>query len=126
MGGVAGLNYGTIQNATYNGTLDAGTFIGGIAGWSFGVISDSSNSGKIIVRDLDAIYNTEKGAGGIAGVVTSRAGTEDPALIEGCVNNGEVWGYYHAGGITAFLNSGTVRNCINNGYIQACWNDDGY
>ncbi|WP_276901161.1 carboxypeptidase regulatory-like domain-containing protein [Blautia hydrogenotrophica] len=125
VGGVAGLNYGTIQNATYNGTLDAGTFIGGIAGWSFGVISDSSNSGKIIVRDLDAIYNTEKGAGGIAGVVTSRAGTEDPALIEGCVNNGEVWGYYHAGGITAFLNSGTVRNCINNGYIQACWNNGG-
>ena len=80
---------------------------------------------RIIVRDLDAIYNTEKGAGGIAGVVTSRAGTEDPALIEGCVNNGEVWGYYHAGGITAFLNSGTVRNCINNGYIQACWNNGG-
>lgn len=125
VGGVAGLNYGTIQNCSNSGTVDAGTFIGGIAGWNFGVISDSSNSGQIVVQDLDGVYNTEKGAGGIAGACTSRAGTEDAALIEGCINSGEVLGYYHAGGITAFANSATVRNCINTGHIRACWNNGG-
>lgn len=75
-GGIAGINYGTILNCSYSGTIKSDSETGGIAG-----INESSGT------------------------------------IQGCVNNGEILGYYFTGGIVG-KNYGMLQNCVNKGSVN--------
>ncbi len=126
VGGIAGVNRGTIENCTFEGRITAQKALGGIAGCNqeSGVIRDCENR---------AVMTGNLRTGGIAGV--------NEGLIESCVNQGEVNGtdqkvaeesggqfsvgledsirverVNDAGGI-AGLSTGTVKDCVNRGVV---------
>lgn len=86
VGGIAGINEGTISKCTFDGgiiqTKGDNQCAGGIAGLNNGTITDCTNDGMIEGKGTSEIY-----VGGIAG---SNHGT-----ITNCTNNGDV-----SGGVT--------------------------
>ncbi len=75
VGGIAGRNYGLIQNCSFSGNVSGGEFVGGIAGVN-------ENSAKIMSCSVSGSIQGETGAGGISG--------KNNGLIERCVNSAEV------------------------------------
>jgi len=121
VGGIAGINYGTIQNMTdgvdpivgaYNGKEASSTinnsYAGTIVGVNYGKIYGIKSEGKINTRRCE---NDVEGAGatnigGIAGY-NGVDGVIESCLFEGmrCVGDTNV------GGIVGF-NEGTIKNCM--------------
>lgn len=129
IGGLAGSNYGTIDNCSFSGEVRGLERVGGVAGYNFGTVKDSTFNG------------TAAGKRFTGGVVGYNEGT-----IEHCTNNGEVNttietapvdiddisisdlsvipvvtakdsdAVTDSGGIVG-LSTGVVRNCVNFGMI---------
>lgn len=129
VGGIAGVNRGTIENCSFGGRITAQKALGGIAG---------RNTESGVIRDCEsqAMLTGNLRTGGIAGI--------NEGLIEDCVNKGEINGtdqrvtedsvsqftvgtaaledsirverVNDAGGI-AGLSTGRVKNCINHGVV---------
>lgn len=75
IGGIAGINYGTIENCKFYGSILAKEAAGGIVGRNMA-------SANIIVCTNEASVAATRRTGGIAGY--------NEGVIAGCVNNGEV------------------------------------
>lgn len=108
VGGIAGINKGTISNCTFDGgiiqTKGDNQCVGGIAGLNNGTITGCTNDGMIEGKGTTEIY-----VGGIAG---SNHGT-----ITNCTNNGDV-----SGGVTYNTTSvgdlwGSTNWQIYGGYV---------
>ena len=95
VGGVAGLNNGTIENTYVSGSIEGHENIGGIAGTNEGIIQNCYNTANVVGQ-----YNI----GGISGENSS---------------NGQIANVYNVGHIGADLND-TVANVvgINSGNVQ--------
>ena len=103
IGGIAGENYGTIENSYNTGTVVGKTYVGGIAGESYGAIENSYNIGAV----SGGYY-----VGGVAGYNNDG--------IKNSYNTGAVSGdtnYVYAGGIVGYNRSGTVESCYNTGSV---------
>ena len=73
VGGIVGVNYGTIENCSFNGTSKGLNHVGGICG---------ENLGKVTGCHVDGNIDGKRATGGIAG--------KNEGIISGCENNAEV------------------------------------
>ena len=104
IGGIAGDNWGTIENCSVSGSVSGSSYyVGGIAGYNWSTISDCSASGSII-----GMYGY---TGGIAG------GNEGEIIA--CHNAGDVSLEQSGGGVTVYV-GGIVGN--NSNCVIACYN----
>jgi hypothetical protein len=92
IGGLAGLNKGTMSNSYSTGSLNGSTWVGGLVGQNDGTVSNSYSAGHVT------------GASGAGGVMGANTGTINDSYSTGNVN-----GASGAGGLIA-ANSGTVSN----------------
>ncbi|NCB48064.1 MAG: hypothetical protein EOM55_00315 [Clostridia bacterium] len=107
VGGVVGMNLGSIDKC-YNSSIVSGfSLVGGIAGTNMSLISNSINEGTIVGGAItDGIS-----LGGIAGL--------NGLNIKNCQNNGTVLGNgSYLGGIIGNTNSGSILNSFNTGIVQ--------
>ena len=100
VGGIAGQNYGTVENCSVNGTVTGKGFTdtGGIAGSNYGTISGCSAEGTVM---------GSVNVGGIAG------GSYLGVTIVGCYSSAAVEGYSTVGGV--------VGNLGNNSSLMASY-----
>ena len=107
VGGIAGVNEGRIEACTNRASVKGEENTGGIAGKNKGVIKWCSNSGRINDNAVEGMYST----GGIAGM--------SDGVIEACTNNGTV-GYKNTGSATGGIcgaQSGHISECRNFGAV---------
>ena len=125
VGGIAGINKGTIYNCTVKGMVSApfavyGCNTGGIAGFNMGgIIEDCYN--------YAAIYGTEYAktdipayVGGITGGNTI-SGTKS-GYIKGCINRGRVDGCLNPTGGTCYVGGIAGKNFSSCYIINSCVN----
>ena len=100
VGGIAGQNYGTVENCSVNGTVTGKGFTdtGGIAGSNYGTISGCSAEGTVM---------GSVNVGGIAG------GSYLGVIIDGCHSTAAVSGSLCVGGV--------LGNLGNNSFLMACY-----
>ena len=110
VGGIAGQNYGTVENCSVNGTVTGKGFTdtGGIAGSNYGTISGCSAEGTV---------TGSVNVGGISGLCAPNYDTGTGNLIgstiEGCHSTAAVSGISSVGGV--------VGNLGNNSFLMACY-----
>lgn len=110
VGGIAGQNYGTVENCSVNGTVTGKGFTdtGGIAGSNYGTISGCSAEGTV---------TGSVNVGGISGLCVPNYDTGTDSLIgstiEGCHSTAAVSGISSVGGV--------VGNLGNNSFLMACY-----
>lgn len=117
IGGIAGVNYGTITDCRFEGSVSGVKAVGGIAGKNCegGVISDCTAAGSV---------QAQHRVGGIAGRQSGR--------IADCANSGEVTGRKDVGGIAgqmepyaawSFTGSGLANVQAQLAQLEAAMND---
>lgn len=107
VGGVCGINSGTIENCYFTGTVSGRQRVGGVCGSNNGTIKNCYNNGSVSCcsrGDID-MY------GGVCGM------NYDSGTIENCYNTGTVSGFDVVGGVCG-VNSGTINNCYNTGTVS--------
>ncbi len=115
IGGIAGLNSGTIENCYSDVDINGSCSIGGIAGLNDkGTIKGCYNTGNITSSTSDGF----SGTGGIAGDNNGEGGG---GTIQNCHNAGSVTltadGDSPTGGIAGNNSQGKIENCYNTGEI---------
>ncbi len=112
VGGIVATNQGKIIKCNNKGNIQSGWRVGGIVGsLSSGTIEECVNTGKV----QSTMQTTEhaNAIGGISGV------TYPKSIINKCHNEGEIIGYYQAGGISGGGTDATITNCYNTGKVTA-------
>ncbi|MBQ3427374.1 MAG: hypothetical protein IJH37_09580 [Clostridia bacterium] len=107
VGGIAGVNEGRIEGCTNMASVKGDENIGGIAGKNNGVIKWCTNTGRINDNAVEGMYST----GGIAGM--------SDGVIEACINEGVI-GYKNTGSATGGIcgaQSGHISECRNRGAV---------
>ena len=95
IGGICGVNYGTIENCYNEGKVEGqGNDTGGICGVNYGTIENCYNEGKVEGQGNDT-----------GGICARNLGT-----ITNCYNLGTVIGKYGTGGVCVD-NFETIKNC---------------
>ena len=107
VGGVCGMNFGTIENCYFTGTVSGHQSVGGVCGSNYGTIKNCYNNGSVIYCSKGGINMY----GGVCGM------NYDSGTIENCYNTGTVSGSDVAGGVCG-TNSGTINNCYNTGTVS--------
>ena len=117
VGGIAGQNYGTVENCSVNGTVTGKGFTdtGGIAGSNYGTISGCSAEGTV---------TGSVNVGGIAGLCVPNYDTGTGSLIgstiEGCHSTAAVSGISSVGGVVGNLGNGcSLMACYSTGNVTA-------
>ena len=98
IGGIAGNNYGTIENCSVSGSVSTveGGYAGGIAGYNSWTIENCNISRSVSGTNI------------VGGIVGYNGGT-----IKACYNTGEVSGTEYVGGIVGWNQKGTITDCYN-------------
>jgi hypothetical protein len=99
IGGLVGLNKGTVSNSYSTGSLSGVSWVGGLVGQNGGTVSNSYSTGSV---------TSDSGAGGLVG---GNTGT-----VNNSYSTGNVTGDSGAGGLMA-ANSGTVSNSYSTGSV---------
>ena len=107
VGGVAGINTGTISSCHITGKLE----------------SEKSSSGGVAGRSLNGgtienCYNIAdvRGSGHFTGGVAGY--NENTATISNCYNSGDVSGTSYVGGVTGCNLTGSIEDCYNTGNVS--------
>ena len=128
VGGLVGVNYGTIINCSnslkvtaesYNGEDENGNYSGGITGWNetTGKIIGCSNS-----RDITSTNGNNNWNGGWAAGIAGYSKGD----ISDSKNSGYIYAkHYRAGGIVGTFSLGTIENCENTGDVYSGWRGAG-
>jgi hypothetical protein len=110
VGGIAGLNFGTIQNCYNTSDVNGGEInVGGIVGQSFGTVQNCYNTATV------------KGESCVGGIV----GENWNGTVKNCYNLGKVNGKDNVGGIagnndcTETDKKSNIINCYNTGAVTA-------
>lgn len=118
VGGIAGKNYGLVQNCVVMGNVSPVhnstdmLYVGGIVGINYGQIVKCLNKAAVQPQNNQNIIY----AGGIAGSNMSANGIQNK--ISGCGNTGAVNGYY-AGGLVASSEAGNIEKSYNTAAVSA-------
>lgn len=126
VGGLTGVNEGTIQNCAFQGTVSGESAVGGLAGRNgdsgqiiscsvSGSVNGSSATGGIVGRNAGFLLKCENSAGvnltesdPDASVTDLTALDEEAALVlDGCADTGGVAGY----------SNGVIQSCTNRGDV---------
>ncbi len=126
IGGIAGNNYGTIENCSVSGSVSGSSYyVGGIVGYNGGTITACYNIGEVsgyehvggIAGYNEGTISDCKTMGKVSG--TTRIGGiagSNKVEISGCTNSAQVSaesnGLTYAGGITGY-NSGNISTSCN-------------
>ena len=106
VGGLVGVNSGSVTNGRNNGTITGNEYVGGLVGNNASENSVLTN----LVNDSSASITGVKYVGGIAG---SNAGTiTADKNNNNLINRGSITGYQYVGGV-AGLNTGIITNTNN-------------
>lgn len=121
VGGIAGQNYGTVENCSVNGTVTGKGFTdtGGIAGSNYGTISGCSAEGTV---------TGSVNVGGISGLCVPNYDTGTDSLIgstiDGCHSTADVSGISSVGGVVGNLGNGcSLMACYSTGNVTATLTD---
>ena len=109
VGGVVGLNLGTVINCAFSGSVSGSDHVGGVVGYNgdIGSVKNCYNIGKVTGSAASS------NVGGVVGY-----NDEGPAgRVENCYNTGEVSGGEEVGGVVGD-NRGTVKNSYNTGAVS--------
>ena len=109
VGGLVGVNSGSVTNGRNNGTITGVNYVGGMVG--------SNAQGATLtnlVNDSSAAIEGENYVGGIAGrnAGTITTGNEETDETVNLINRGTITGQQYVGGV-AGSNSGTITNANN-------------
>ncbi len=134
VGGIVGLNQGTMEDCQNDASVVGRTYTGGVAGSSVSAINGSVNKGAIegldhvggIVGTITAASsmrgNTNEGTitGGanVGGIIGSTDGTLI-VNINSCENSGEVNGSSYVGGVIGGGSGAVLFDCNNEGVVRA-------
>lgn len=129
-GGVAGVNYGYLQDCKVTGKIAADTFdIAGICSLNNGLLSDNVNEADLSQSSQDAGWNPI--VSGIVSrnnyIVENCKNTGKISTLSNCENNGQdnKAPTVSAAGI-AYLNYNTIGGCKNSGAITAVGKGEAY
>ncbi|MFW6308829.1 MAG: GLUG motif-containing protein [bacterium] len=137
VGGLTGINSGTISNSYVQGKIKSKFISGGLAGWNFagqienshfegqvkgklllGGLTGRSSSGKILHSKVKGqITGDDRNIGGLTGDNTVYSTIEDSHV------EGKITGYERIGGL-AGLNNGTINNSQFQGQVKGDWLTD--
>ncbi|MGI6499922.1 MAG: leucine-rich repeat protein [Anaerostipes sp.] len=101
VGGVSGMNDGSITNCTNRGSVSGKYDVGGVSGINYGSITNCINSGSV--------KGTGSAVGGVSGV--------NYDSINNCINSGSVSGQNVVGGVIG-QSDGSITNCNNSGSVK--------
>ena len=104
VGGIAGENHGTIDRCTFTGSVDGKRFSGGITGYNEGLVRDCVNSGDVNITLTVEALDLEDLATASNGLALNLLNAEDANIIS------------DTGGIVGF-SKGIVVGCSNTGMI---------
>jgi len=110
VGGLVGLNRGTVSNSYFTGSVTGYSSVGGLVGSNDGTVSNSYSAGSVI------------GTGSAGGLVGSNKGT-----VRNCYSTGTVtrsYGILAAHGGFVGSNEGKIVNCYSAGSVQYEGRDD--
>lgn len=109
VGGLVGVNSGSVTNGRNNGTITGVKYVGGMVG-----SNEAGATLKNLVNDSSAAITGEQYVGGIAGdnagIITT--GNEETDETVNLINRGTITGQQYVGGV-AGRNSGTITNANN-------------
>ncbi len=106
VGGVVGLNLGTVINCAFSGSVSGSDHVGGVVGYNDGTVKNCYNTGTVT------------GAGGFVGYNSGGVVGYNSGSVENCYNTGNISGNI-SGGVVGWNDSGgTVENCYNTGTVS--------
>ena len=103
VGGLVGLNYGSIRGCSVSGSVDGKRMTGGIAGSSEGLIVDCSSAASVNITISEAALQLED----------LKVGTVNALELTNAENEDVV---SDSGGIVGYSN-GVVQSCVNTGTV---------
>ena len=142
VGGVVGLNLGTVINCAFSGSVSGtGDYVGGVVGdndggrvencYNTGEVSGNSYVGGVVGYNIGGgrvtnSYNTGAVSGLVSGTgsyVGGVVGHNSGSIVENCYNTGEVSGpdrgnSNYVGGVVGYNDIGTVTNSYNIGNVS--------
>jgi len=134
VGGIAGRNYGTIQNCSVTGSVSGYNNVGGIAGLNEGTVAwcraagsvqGSSSIGGIVGRNYQATVefcaalNTVTSTGFYAGgIVGNNSSNNANGAVRNCYAAGPVTGESRVGGVVG-INASAIVYCYAIGAVEA-------
>lgn len=145
VGGIAGGNYGEIDNCSNITNIMGGSNLGGITGINNGKITNSFNTGEITcitnssyaytggiagynttLGNITNTYNTNNvtGLGHYIGGITGFSEANGVTGITNSYNTGDITGKMYVGGISGY-NQIKISNCYNLGIISGTRNVGG-
>jgi hypothetical protein len=116
VGGVVGINYGTVQNCYSTGSISisdrgASYYVGGVVGYNYGTVRDCYSTGNVSSGTGTGRVPGDSYVGGVVGY-NYNGGT-----VQNCYATGSVSGTGdYVGGVVGY-NSGTVQNCYATGNV---------
>ena len=116
VGGVAGFNSGSVEKSYNIGIVSGTECVGGVAGYNTNSVSNCYNTGSVSVHDESSDSGTH---GGVVGY--NDGGTVKNSYNTGAVNGGTWCG----GGVVGFFCQGAVSNCYNVGEVSGSANYTG-
>jgi hypothetical protein len=139
VGGMVGVNSGTIANCHSSGNFEGEEVVGGLVGnsqgtitncYSTGSVSGSSYVGGLVGANFDTISNcysngNVSGTTNVGGLVGMNGLCIPewrcyPGTISNCYSTGSVTGNKYLGGLVGY-NLGTVSNCYSTGSVSGNW-----
>ncbi len=129
VGGLAGINYGSIGNCYSTGNVSGSSSVGGLAGYSNGSISNCYSTGAVSGSsdsvgglvggnsgsNISNCYSTGvvSGASSVGGLVGNNNG-----LISNCYSTCAVSGSSNVGGLMGYNYGGSISNCYSTGNVS--------
>ncbi len=104
VGGIAGENHGTISGCRFSGTIEGKRFTGGIVGYSDGMIRGSRNAGDINIAVSEEKMNLADLATASTGLALNLLSAEDENVVS------------DTGGVAGF-SKGVILDCSNSGTV---------
>ena len=99
VGGLTGMNYGTIQTSYVTGSVSGLNYIGGLAGINNGMIQNCYAASSV---------TGQQSVGGAAGIIEGTNGT-----VQYCYTMGSIKGNSYVGGIAGYVaNYAKLINCV--------------
>ena len=132
VGGVCGLNEGTITECNNRGEVSGSDSVGGVCWKNSGTITNCYNTGTVsgtnnaggVCGDNEGTITNCYNTGTVRGTYAGGVCGDNEDTITNCYNTGEVSGSTNTGGVCR-RNEGTIANCYNTGTVSAPHNVDG-
>ena len=129
VGGVVGLNRGSVEDCDFTGSVTNSVgAVGGVVGYNGGTVKNCYNTGSVtnsvspvggVVGDNSGNVTNSYNTGEVSGVddVGGVVGLND-GNVTGCYNTGKVSGTSYVGGVVGENPGGRVKNCYNTGEVS--------